>query len=261
MNSDLQNKLFHFEADPPREVWNKIADALDADTEETFPQRLFSYEEQPPAQIWQSIETSLEEPEPAIKVVPITKFKKPLRYVAAAASIIGIIFLATTIVNKKTGAGAVIGGTETTTVTATPNQSSVLPVDKPKLIKDSTADKQLSNQSADESIAKNNQPKKRALTFIRPQGIFHSFSFSRQSLPSKADKEQLLDYSELDSYMVYSDGDGNAMKLPKKLFSLVHCQDGDYSCKERIKKLQQKMASGATTTDFGGIIEILRQLQ
>jgi hypothetical protein len=91
--------------------------------------------------------------------------------------------------------------------------------------------------------------------------MFRSFAFSNQSLPQKANKEELLNYSELDSYMVYSDGDGNAMKLPKKLFSLVHCQDGDYTCKERIKQLQQKMASGATTTDFAGIIEILRQLQ
>ncbi|HEX8314735.1 MAG TPA: hypothetical protein VF609_07080 [Flavisolibacter sp.] len=260
MSSDLQNKLFHFEADPPKEVWNKITGALDADAEETFPQRLFTYEEQPPANTWNNIEASLEETEPAIKVVPITKFKKPLRYVAAAASIIGIIFLATTIANKKTGAGAAIGGAETTVTP--PAQSSVLPMDKPKLVEDSTANEHTSKQQlADESIAKNNLPKKRALTFIRPQGMFRSFAFSNQSLPQKANKEELLNYSELDSYMVYSDGDGNAMKLPKKLFSLVHCQDGDYTCKERIKQLQQKMASGATTTDFAGIIEILRQLQ
>lgn len=256
MSSDLQNKLFHFEANPPGGVWNKIADALDADTELEFPQRLFNYQEQPPVQLWKNIEASLEEPETAIKVIPITRYKKPLRYVAAAASIIAIIFLATTFTNKKTGAGAVIGGTETVTT----NQSSILPSNEPRIADNSNKNSTPLSSTADEEQERNQQ-RKRALASIRPQNIFRSFAFSQRLFPKKADKEELFDFSDLNSYMVYSDGDGNAMRLPKKLFNLVHCKDGDNSCRERIRELQQKMAAGATTTDFGGILEILRQLQ
>ena len=56
MNSDLQNRLYDFEADPPKEVWNKITDALD--TEQTYPQRLYEYEQQPRSQVWDQIEKS-----------------------------------------------------------------------------------------------------------------------------------------------------------------------------------------------------------
>jgi len=260
MSSDLQNKLFHFEADPPKEVWDKIAGALDADAEQTFPQRLFSYEEQPPAGIWDKIETSLEE-EPTIKVIPITRYKKPLRFVAAAASIIAIIFLTTNLLNKKTGSGSVIGGTETVNTT---NQSSVLPLDNPNPKnnvvpvpkKEPTTATASSQDDDDDQIVR-----RRTLTSIRPQNISPFVSIRKAFIPATVDKEAFFDFSEMDNYMVYSDGKGNAMRVPKKLFSLVSCDDNDNSCKERIKQLQQKMAASATTTDFGGIIEILRQLQ
>ena len=80
-------------------------------------------------------------------------------------------------------------------------------------------------------------------------------------MPRQVDKEALFNFSSLNDHMVYSDGDGNAMKLPKKLFSLVNCPDGDGSCKERIHQLQQKLSSTAMTADFTGILDMLRQLQ
>lgn len=260
MSNDLQNKLFHFEADPPKEVWNKIADALDADAEQTFPQRLLNYEEQPPAGIWDKIEAGLEESGPAVKVIPITWFKKPLRYVAAAASIIAIVFMATNLANKNAATGSMVGGTETITPA---NQSSVLPLDQPNITKsnEQTQHEAPAIASAEEPNETARPKRKRSPAFIRPQNIFRSFSFSQRFLPQKAEKKERLDFSGLDNYMVYSDGDGNAIRVPKKLFHLVYCEDDDDSCRERIRRLQKKMAASATTTDFGGVLEILRQLQ
>jgi hypothetical protein len=260
MSSDLQNKMFHFEADPPKEVWNKIAGALDADNEQEFPQRLFNYEVQPPVNIWDKIEASLEE-ESAIKVIPITRYKKPLRYIAVAASIIAAFFLTTNLLNKKTGTGSVIGGTETVNTT---NQSSILPLDNsgtqpgvaivPK--------KTVSTTAAENDVTNDEKTvRRRSLVSIRPQNILSIASIKKGFIPAIASKEVLFDFSEMNNYMVYSDGKGNAMRVPKKLFSLLFCADGDYSCNERIRQLQQKMATSATTTDFGGILEILRQLQ
>ncbi|RYZ25060.1 MAG: hypothetical protein EOO10_19270 [Chitinophagaceae bacterium] len=256
MNSDLQNKLYHFEADPPKEVWSRIDDALDA--EQSFPQRLFHYEEQPPTQVWEAIAANLEEQAPAVKIVPITRYKKPIRYVAVAASIIAAVFLITRFSDDKNGAGAAIGGLEPVTTT---NQSSILPSGKsPVVVTNSKQQDVVAKLSKDEGDPITSQPR-RTQTSIRPQALLSSFSFSQNFLPGKADKEALFDYSVMDSYMVYSDGDGNAMRLPKKLFSFVNCQDGDETCKERVHQLQQKLAANATTTDFGGILEILRQLQ
>jgi hypothetical protein len=256
MNSDLQNKLYHFEADPPKEVWNRIDDALDAG--QTFPQRLYQYEEQPPLQSWEAIEASLEKVNESFKVFPLTKYKKPVRYVAAAASIIFAIVLITNFTDNKNGAGAAIGGTETT---ATTNQSSILPLEKTPVLNDVTTRHDVAINFSNEKEKSGQTHGRKIFTTIHPQALRPYFSFSKNFIPGKADKEALFDFSILDSYMVYSDGDGNAMKLPKKLFSLVNCQDGDESCKERVHQLQQIMASSAATTDFAGILEILRELQ
>src|SRR5215207_5263816 len=127
MNSDLQNKLFQYEANPPGKVWDKIADALDNDTELSFPKRLFNYKENPTAQSWKNIESALEESNtPSIRVIPLNKFRKQIGFIAAAASILIAVFFISTFGDKKTSAGAVIGGTEKTVTT---NQSSVFPLD------------------------------------------------------------------------------------------------------------------------------------
>ena len=256
MNNDLQHKMYHFEADPPPEVWNRINDALDA--EQSFPQRLFQYEERPPSRSWEAIEAALEEEIPSFKVVPITRYKKPIRYIAAAASIMAVVLLVSRFTDNKNNVGAPIGGTQTTVTT---NQSSILPTEKPPVVIEENREEDLAVNSSTEDKNPRQFQQRKMPASIRTQASLAAFAFSENFLPGKADKEVMFDFSALDSYMVYSDGEGNAMKLPKKLFSLVNCQDGDETCKERVQQLQQKLASSAVTTDFAGILEILRQLQ
>jgi len=55
MNSNLQKKLFHFEAAPPQKTWEKISAALEKDT--SFEQRLYAYKEAPPANTWTAIKS------------------------------------------------------------------------------------------------------------------------------------------------------------------------------------------------------------
>ena len=259
MSNDLQHKLFHFESDPPKEVWSRIVESLDAEAEQTFPHRLFTYEEQPPAGSWEKIEAEISEP--AIKVVPITKFSKPLRYVAAAASIIAIVFLAINLANKNTATGSVIGGTETVTTT---NQSSIIPLNKPNtVVVPDEEQKQAPSVVVPEGTTARTKEviNRRTPASIRPQNHLSAFAFSQGFIPETASKESHLDFSGMEKYMVYSDGDGNAFRVPKKFLHLVYCEDGDDRCKERIRQLQKKMATAAATTDFGGVLEILRQLQ
>ena len=253
MNSDLQNRLYDFEADPPKEVWNKITDALD--TEQTYPQRLYEYEQQPRSQVWDQIELALEEPQ-QIKVIPITKFKKPLRYVAVAASIIAAVLIINRFSNNKNEASASIGGT----IPAATNQSSILPSLNQPAEPEPQSDQTEDNLASTTGKETGPQPR-RAFASLRTQAVLPMLSLRGKFIPGKVDKEAIYDFSASDNYMVYTDGNGTTMKLPKKLFSLVNCQDGDESCRERLQELQQKLASNATTTDFAGILEILRQLQ
>jgi hypothetical protein len=260
MDSHLQNKLYHFEANPPQEVWDKIAGSLD--TEETFSHRLFEYEVQPPPQAWSVIEASLDQANTPAKVIPLTRYKKPVRYIAAA-SIIAIILAITTLNTGESGGNT----TQATTKTSLPiNQASILPVPKKPVLVEEPAPTSPAvvtvkrTEKAEKVYRKTNTPKK-ALGFIDLQNAMNRISLSGQFIPDEVNKEQMFDFSVLDNYMVYSDGDGNAIKLPKKLFSLVNCQDGDGSCKERIHQLRQKLTANFASTDFAGLLEIVRQLQ
>jgi hypothetical protein len=255
MNNNLQNKLSHFETPPPESVWNKIVDALDENVPQAFPQRLFQYEEQPPAGSWKKIESKLEEP--SLKAVPIRRFKKPLRYAAAAASIAAIYILVANITNKQAGAGSLVGGTTPATTTT---QSAIIPLNKPTPVQKEGQVAFIEKTAPLEEAAPPSR-RRREVALLRPQAISQSISLLQQFVPRKAAKEELLDWPELDHFMIYSDGNGNAMRVPKKLFHLVNCDDHDETCRERIRQLQKKMAASATTTDFGGVLEILRQLQ
>ena len=60
---------------------------------------------------------------------------------------------------------------------------------------------------------------------------------------------------------MYSDGDGNAMRLPKKLFDFISCVKEDVSCKQEMQQWQQQFAAAVLTTDFTGVLEILKTLK
>src|SRR5438128_5291837 len=112
MNTNLQNKLSQFEPAPPEGVWDRITQALDA--EENLPHRLYDYQEQPPVLVWNAIEAALNETSEPVKTIPFTtRFKKPLRYVAAA-SIIAVLLISSTLFLKRTEAGSIQAGSNTT---------------------------------------------------------------------------------------------------------------------------------------------------
>ena len=257
MSSDLQNKLSRLEATPPTGVWDKIADVLDA--EQAFSKRLYDYQETPQTDVWKKIESLLEAPVPA-KVVPFTtSYRRPIQYISAAG-IIAAILVSAALLMKKTDAGTVSTAKEKVIPPAN-DVAADNPATTPAInsnIQTETASNQNKTQAA---FYQTGSKQKRVLNFIKPQNILSVIVLRGRFAPGRVDKEEMFNFSSLNDHMVYSDGDGNAMKLPKKLFSLVNCPDGDGSCKERIHQLQQKLSSTATTADFTGILDMLRQLQ
>ncbi len=262
--NQLKNKLARFEALPPEGAWDKLVERLESS--ETFAERLFQYEETPSLRNWISIEKTLEQPSQPAKIIPFgTRFKRPIRYITAA-SIIGLILVASTLLMKRTEAGSVQAGSKTTVPTTPslivknkqPNSITKQATEEKYAIKQSTVSLQNAAGFLDNKISAS---LKKPLRLIQPGKEVSTPLLNNGFIPTHADEKDFYDFSLADNYMVCSDDDGNALKLPKKLFSLVRCKDGDGSCKERIRQLQQKLASPAITADFSGVLEMLQQLQ
>jgi hypothetical protein len=60
---------------------------------------------------------------------------------------------------------------------------------------------------------------------------------------------------------MYSDGDGNVVRLPKKIFNAFACPTEDVMCKQKLQRLKEKFAASAMTADFTGVLQILKSLQ
>lgn len=234
MDSNFQSKLQGFSAEPPEGVWGRIADALGA--EGSFAQRLHQHEESPPAVVWTEIERSLDVPMPAKETPFITRFRKPLRY-AAAASIIAVALVAVTLSIKRTEAGAIDPGSNATVPTK--NAASAAKVSQGEKKPPQTA---ISSQQDN-----TNQSKYPDNPVV--------------STESMTNKTTQAVYSSLNEYVSFNDGDGKRRKVSKKLINLVRCKDGDVACQQRLQQLRQKLAANAMTTDFTGILEMMRQLQ
>lgn len=240
MDSNLQSKLQQYSPTPPEGVWNKIADALDSG--EDYARRLYAFEEQPPATAWPQLESALEENHHT-KVVPFTKrFKIPLRYLAAA-SIIAVVLITISLTVRKTKAGdlqvANHSGAVATTTPVTPAKQNNHTAQTPNEQQEKTwqqtpvTDKQNGRIAASGSDAQ---------------------AAGRPSAPSSGAASTVR-------YLMYDDGDGNLIRVSKKVAGLINCKDGDYACQQRLRQLRQTLATKATTADFTGILEMLHQLQ
>lgn len=251
MNSNLQKKLFRFEAPPSEAVWEKITAALD--NEASFSQRLYAYEETPPKSVWPAVEAALSQPR--AKVVPFfARNKRPLLYVAAA-SVIAVMLTVATLNQQQVQVPNVA---ERVTQ---PQPSPPITQNQPSSTPQTATDEQpyvassLGRRKGGSSVVR------RTLAYIMPRTILPGFALRKNFIPQQVSANTLFDQASVDNFMVYSDGEGTVMRLPKKLFSLVCCQDGDGSCKVRLQRLRQTLSANVAPIDFGGMIDMLRQLQ
>jgi hypothetical protein len=255
MSRNLQKKLSQFEAAPPQDAWAKIADALDNDL--TYSQRLYRYETEPPVEAWAAIESSLGEKTASAIVVPFTvRYKTPLRYIAAA-SIIAATLVFVNLSFHHTAAGSLASKSEL----SHPIQHAIQRESNDTQFTETDPQETASAQRAAEQDRVNLTSAKRTLAYIRPQSILPTFSLRKAFIPKQAKEKVLFDKASVDNFMVFSDGDGNVMKLPKKLFSLVCCKDGDGSCQVRLQRLRQTLSANMASADFAGMLDMLRQLQ
>jgi hypothetical protein len=243
MDSSLQQKLQQFSATPPEGAWNKIVDALDVESD--YVSRLSQYEAEPPAHIWETVEANLQQEAAPAKVIPFsTRFRRPMRY-AAVACFITVILMMVTLTVKRTEAGAIDAGSETTVPTTKQTASNKLPNSK-------------SNTSSRAVATAEQQKSSNTQTPPQPKREDNGVVASKNEPITRSIKPI---YSSVNEYVMFSDGDGKLRKVSKKLLNFVTCKDNDLECKKRLQQLRQKMAASVITTDFTGLVESLRQLQ
>lgn len=249
MSNQLQNKLLHYEVQPPAGIWNKIAPLLDDKISTTLSEKLYQYEEDPSSEVWLNIDRQLTTLSNESKVVPFyIRYKKPLKYSGAAAVFLFMAVLTSLLISKKTESEL-------------PSNSIV----QNKIKKDSS--NPFRNSQEKNSLfpkkEKSNPEQAVAKSALqgRQTGTQHT-SFIENLLPRQAEKNEVVSTSiDEDKYMIYSDGEGNAIRLPKKIFSAFTCPTEDMICKQRLQQLREKFAASAMTADFNGLLQILKSLQ
>jgi hypothetical protein len=248
MSNPLQNKLLHYEVPPPPGVWNNIATALDEEFSLTVSERLYQFEAVPPAGTWKSIEETLNTPtQQTGKVVPFyTRYRRPLKYSGAVAIFAFLAVLTSLLISKKTESELPAQNVERIVT----KDSSKLPA---------PAENQTANteKSSEEHTIASETVSRR-----REKGSTSFASRGEEYLPHRAERNEVVSSSlSPDKYMIYSDAEGNAIKLPKKIFSAFACPLEDVVCKQRLQDLREKFAASAMTADFNGVLQILKSLQ
>lgn len=245
MSSELQHKMYNYEVQPPPESWNSIVAALD---EEINPlaERLNNFEATPPAAVWKHIETALDHES---KVVPIRR--NNIRRFAIAAALLALIVLSGMFLlkNNKESETALLPNQPNTNSNSNPERAIVLePLDE----QSQTSHVQT---AADRHITYGSKPNRISVS--------NSISRSQQiNAPEKIEPARKISFDyTVDRYMVYSDGDGNAMRLSKKLFDAISCVQVDVACRDRIQSIQQKIAGSSLTSDFTAVLEMLNNLK
>jgi hypothetical protein len=250
--SQLQNKLLHYEVPPPSGVWNKIEPLLDENLSPALSEKLYQYEENPSLSVWQNIDRQLNIPSSdGSKVVPFfIRYKKPLKYSGAAAILFFIAVLTSLLISKKT---------ESELPTNSIVQNNIIEKDSTNPFNSQKKNSLLStkeNAKTDQLVVKSNTPRERQTS------AKHSFSAIESLLPHRAERNDVASTSiDADKYMIYSDKEGNAIRLPKKIFSAFTCPTDDMLCKQRLQQLREKFAASAMTADFNGLLQILKGLQ
>lgn len=272
MSNSIQNKLFHFEAEPPASAWEAIDAALDKDSL-SFPAKLYHFQQQPPAVVWQKIENKLDvaETKPAVKVIPLYRLPKALKYAAAAVVLLFIgLSVNYFISNRSASDVASAPGTETLLNTTIPPIPSMQPVPKAQAPAVSEQDQLAVNepQTENKKLAvhktKSSHAQKQPVHYAPSVELPHTAPETKE-LSVVPKEKPTINTQAADRYMLATSNTGQVVRLPKKAYSDYACADdpliaSNKSCKEQISLLQQQMTA-SMATDFTQLLDLLKNLQ
>lgn len=253
MNDPIQNKLFNYAPPPPTRVWEAIETVLEKGQPSAFAEQLANLEVAPPPTAWDRIEKSLAGSGKLVEMVPFTR-----RYrLMAAAAILLIVASSLWLLNNNS---ASLPATVSTMPSVPPVVNKILQPSEQKTASTAAVQKPQPAATAQSNNlpTANKAPRKKLLARRDAEPLIAAASF----IPSRAEARQTVDKDDhSEQYMIYSDGEGTAMRLSKKIYNLIACVKADLICQQRMKQLQQKFASASLTADFTGVVEVVRNLK
>ncbi len=228
MSNQLQNKLFHYEVNPPETTWDKINSSMNEEI--TGMDKLYNFEQEPSSIVWSKLSNQLDGDTSGSKVYSFFKrYHKSLRYLGAA-SIIGILAIAIALfVNKD----------------AVSDELVYQPV--------------IENTNAQSLNLKDDLENNIERTNNQNQAILPN-SVDTQSLNSNS-------FTKNSRYLTVANQKGNSVRLSQKALRVFNCAENitavnNSRCKENIQLLQQKMATSLVSPsgDFAGLIDMIKRL-
>jgi hypothetical protein len=255
MSNQLQTKLLEYAPEPPAKVWNAIEAALDEGSP-TLAHKLYEFEVSPPSQVWDKIDSELDKTSQPAELIPFYQLhKKAIGYAAAA-----LLFLLTItsgyLMNRKTQSASFV----TSPIPSQPKQDNANTFNQTDPSHNTTLYTQVNGSPNDQRNY--SEEKKTILKRLRPQLKLGSLVITNRFVPKVAQTKQTVDKdASAEKYMIYSDGDGNVLKLSKKLFDFFSCAKEEVVCREQMQQLQQQFASTSLSTDFTSVLEMLQKLK
>ena len=258
MDNQIQNKLSQFEVQPPEGSWQRLADALDENTLRGIGNKLSQLEVLPNQDAWSRINSHLNNAAPA-RVIPFhRKYAKHLKYGSAVAVFAAVALVSNLLISKKTGSEITVPSTVKNILNTPRNQQQQdAAVEFPV-----TTDRDVAvNETAPlTSRHKNFAYTRKERSELTPT-MAGLVSSGNNVIPQYAHRNTIIAFNEdSDRYMAYSMDNGNAIKLPKKMYDAITCPTKDANCLQKIKQLQEKMAASALLADFTGVLDILNNL-
>ena len=249
MDKDFKSRLQQFELPPPPGSWERLADALDQDALD-FPRRLQQYESTPPPGAWNKIASAIIDNPMETMVIPMSSRRKKFAWIAAAAAVVIAIFLVFPFGNS--------GNNET--ITPGIVNAGIIPRNKPvEVVPDTGSTPASTEEDQDITINKTPVSKQSSSQYDdEDPGPIAMLEYA----PAQVNNQRRFSFTDADeNYMTYTDDDGYVGRLPKKLYDVFECATREMVCRAKIRDLQSRVASSAVSSDFTGVLQMLRNLQ
>jgi hypothetical protein len=228
--------LAESEITPPAFVWEKIETALTIEDDAAIAAKLNNAEVEAPAKSWELIEEQLQ---PAAKVIPITKRFAPVFQLAAAAVVVGLL---------AWGAFQLFTNM---------NEQELIAAEDPKQNTDTNQKNNsvVTAETTTDEIKQNEE----VIASIDPATIKRNKASVQ--MPHEKPPVKKTRFSET-NYLLVLDDKGELIRVSKKLSSMDCAKTNEVpvdavtalqakDCEDKIKRLQQKMA----TSIFGSVLD------
>jgi hypothetical protein len=255
MNSNFQDRLKNFEVDPPAGLWDKIGSVLENRPEIMIAEKLVQFEMDPPSGSWAKISKRL--------YTNPSGSRRPVKRILLYGSIAACIIIAIVSVNLLTGEQSTTN--EVIPAAVTSEKRSNNPASKETtVIQNNIA----AITPANQLVAAVKKMVNKGYSFVRKypaaihENLMNTVSSIDQFMPDYASRNEQIPYTDDgNKYMVFASEDGNAVKLPKKIYGSFACPSDDTPCRDKLRLLQQKLASGSLNSDFAGMLDILTTIE